>query len=77
MVGTLVATPGAEKSLERVAHFGVDSIAKGLSRAEAHGCSVVSGIEDVDEGISIAHLVSPTGDRFGLIVNPHFKVDSN
>lgn len=33
------------------------------------------GIEDVGEGIMITHLVSPKGDRFGLIVNPYFKVD--
>lgn len=51
--------------------------AEGLARAEAHGCTVVSGIEDLGEGISIAHLMSPSGDRFGLIVNPHFKVDSS
>lgn len=69
--------PGADMSFGPVTYIGVDSIAEGLARAEAHGCTVVSGIEDVGEGISITHLVSPTGDRFGLIVNPHFKVDSN
>lgn len=58
-------------------YIDVNSIAEGLARAEAHGCTVVSGIADVGEGISITHLMSPTGDRFGLIVNPHFKVDSN
>jgi predicted enzyme related to lactoylglutathione lyase len=67
--------PGADMSLGAVTYIGVYSIDEGLVRAEAHGCTVVSGIEDVGEGISITHLVSPTGDRFGLILNPHFKVD--
>lgn len=69
--------PGADVSLGPVTYIGVDSIEEGLARAEEHGCTVVSGIEDVGEGIMITHLLSPTGDRFGLIVNPHFKVDSD
>jgi predicted enzyme related to lactoylglutathione lyase len=67
--------PGADMALGPVTYMGVDSIAEGLVRAEAHGCTVVSGIEDVGEGIAITHLLSPTGERFGLIVNPHFSVD--
>lgn len=69
--------PGADISLGPVTYIGVDSISEGLARAEANGCTVVSGIEDVGGGIMIAHLVSPTGDRFGLILNSHFKVDSD
>lgn len=69
--------PGAEMALGAVTYIGVDSIVDGLARAKAHGSTVISGIEDVGEGISITHLVSPTGDRFGLIVNPHFKVDND
>ena len=67
--------PGAEMELGPVTYIGVDSIAEGLARAEAHGSTVVSPIEDVGEGISILHLLSPTGERFGLIYNPHYKVD--
>lgn len=69
--------PGAEVSLGAVTYIGVDSVEEGLARAEAQGSTVVSGIEDVGEGIKIVHLVSPMGDRFGLIFNPHSKVDSN
>ena len=68
--------PGADLAFGPVTYIGVDSIAEGLARAESHGSTVVSPIEDVGEGISIVHLLSPTGERFGLIVNPHFKVDS-
>jgi predicted enzyme related to lactoylglutathione lyase len=67
--------PGAEMAFGPVTYIGVDSIEEGLSRAQAHGSTVVSGIENVGDGISVVHLVSPTGERFGLIVNPHFKVD--
>jgi predicted enzyme related to lactoylglutathione lyase len=69
--------PGADMSFGPVTYFGIDSITEGLARAEANGCTVVSGIEDVGEGIMITHLLSPTGDRFGLIMSPHFKVDSD
>lgn len=68
--------PGADMSLGAVTYIGVDSMVEGLARAEAQKCTVVSGIEDVGGGILIAHLLSPTGDRFGLIENPHSKVDS-
>lgn len=44
-----------------------------LDEAKSGGASNVTDIGDVGGGIQIAHLVSPTGDRFGLIVNPHFK----
>lgn len=63
--------PGAEMEFGPVTYIGVDSIAEGLARAEAHGSTVVSPIEDVGEGIEIVHLVSPAGERFGLIFNPH------
>lgn len=68
--------PGADIGFGPVTYIGVDSIEEGLARAEANDSTVVSGIEDVGEGIKIVHLVSPTGERFGLIYNPHFKVDS-
>ena len=70
-------TPTIDMFLRVLTYIGVDSIAEGLARAESHSCTVASGIEDVGEEIQITHLVSPTGDRFGLIVNPYFKVDSN
>lgn len=63
--------PGAEIAFGPVTYIGVDSVEEGLARAEAQGSTVVSGIEDVGEGIKIVHLMSPTGDRFGLIYNPH------
>jgi predicted enzyme related to lactoylglutathione lyase len=67
--------PGAEMEFGPVTYIGVDSMDDALEKAIANGASVVSGIEDVGEGILIAHLTAPTGDRFGLIVNPHFKAD--
>lgn len=37
-----------------------------------NGAKVESDIEDVGDGIKVVQLISPTGERFGLIVNPHF-----
>ncbi len=68
--------PGAEMALGAVTYIGVDSIADGVAKAKAGGATVVSDIEDVGDGIQIVHMLSPTGDRFGLIVNPTFKAES-
>ncbi|HEX7405258.1 MAG TPA: hypothetical protein VF307_04970 [Candidatus Nanopelagicaceae bacterium] len=67
--------PGAALEYGPVTYIGVKSMAKALERAQANGATVVSPAEDVGDGIEIAHLMSPTGERFGLIVNPHFKID--
>ena len=56
-----------------VTYIGVESMSKALEHAKTKDASIVSDTEDVGDGILIAHLVSPTGERFGLIVNPHFK----
>lgn len=69
--------PGADVSLGPVTYIGVDSIAEGLTRAEAHGCTVFFGIEDAGEGIMITHGVLRKGGRFGSIPNPYFKVDGH
>lgn len=66
--------PGATMEFGPVTYIGVESMPAALERAELNGATVVSGSEDVGDGILIAHLISPTGERFGLIVNPHFKV---
>ncbi len=68
--------PGADMAYGPVTYLGVDSIQDGLAKAESLGSTVVSPIEDVGMGILIVHLMSPTGDRFGLIFNPHSEVDS-
>jgi predicted enzyme related to lactoylglutathione lyase len=67
--------PGAAMEFGPVTYIGVDSIADALARAEAHGSTVVSPVEDVGDGIEIVHLLSPTGERFGLIINPNFKAE--
>ena len=65
--------PGAAMEFGPVTYIGVESMPEALERAKANGATIVSDTEDVGDGILIAHLVSPTGERFGLIVNPHFK----
>jgi predicted enzyme related to lactoylglutathione lyase len=66
--------PGAAMEYGPVTYIGVLSMVEALERAQTSGASVTSPSEDVGDGIEIAHLMSPTGERFGLIVNPHFKV---
>ena len=67
--------PGAAMEFGPMTYIGVNSIEEALSWAKESGARVVSGIEDVGDRIQIAHLISPTGERFGLIVNPHFRTE--
>ena len=66
--------PGAAMKYGPVTYIGVQSMVEAIERAQTSGASVISPSEDVGDGIEIAHLMSPTEERFGLIVNPHFKV---
>jgi predicted enzyme related to lactoylglutathione lyase len=66
--------PGADMEFGPVTYIGVDSMVEALEKAVANGATVVSPAEDVGEGIEVAHLTSQTGERFGLIVNPNFKI---
>ena len=67
--------PGAAMEFGPITFIGVESIEESLALAKGKGAYVESEIENVGDGIKVAQLISPTGERFGLIFNPHNKTD--
>jgi predicted enzyme related to lactoylglutathione lyase len=57
-----------------VAYWGVRDLAATLKQLEARHVEVVSPLQDVGEGIKVATLSDPFGNRIGLIENPHFAL---
>lgn len=55
-----------------VAYWGVRDLNAVLERLVARGVSVPSPLRDVGEGILVATIEDPFGNRIGLIENPHF-----
>ncbi|HEU4850663.1 MAG TPA: VOC family protein [Telluria sp.] len=55
-----------------VAYWGVEDIDAEVARLTGLGATLVSGIEDVGEGIRVADLKDPFGNVLGLIKNPVF-----
>ncbi len=68
--------PGAAMEFGPITFIGVESIEETLVLAKESGAKVESGIEEVGDGIKVAQLISPTGERFGLIFNPHYESGS-
>ncbi len=67
--------PGGSMEQGPITYIGVESMAEAVKNAEAHGATIESAAQDVGEDIQVAALISPAGERFGLIVNPNFKLD--
>ena len=59
---------------EAVAYWGTDDVAAELARLTAMGVTVASPAKDVGDGIKVAIVLDPEGNRIGLIENPHFKL---
>lgn len=55
-----------------VAYWGTDDIAAEVARVAALGAAVVEPVADVGDGIRVATVADPFGNRVGLIQNPHF-----
>jgi predicted enzyme related to lactoylglutathione lyase len=58
-----------------VAYWGVADAAAALRRLESLGATIREPLQDVGEGIKVATVADPFGNSFGVIENPHFKVD--
>ena len=56
-----------------IAYWGVASIDAAVREFTTQGAEVVSGVQDVGEGIKVATVTDPFGNHIGLIENPHFK----
>jgi predicted enzyme related to lactoylglutathione lyase len=56
--------------------WGVDNVAGEVARLVALGATVVEAVTDVGEGIRVAAVRDPFGNRLGLIENPHFDASA-
>jgi len=52
--------------------WGVADIDEAFQRLVALGASMLDPIVDVGEGIKVAAVTDPFGNRLGIIQNPHF-----
>ena len=53
--------------------WGVADVADAHARLLAVGAAALEPVADVGEGIRVAAVTDPFGNRLGLIQNPHFK----
>ena len=56
-------------------YWGVEDITSVIDHLISEKAILLSGITDVGDGIRVAELQSPEGQRIGLIFNPHFQVE--
>lgn len=66
--------PGGEPGLSGVqVYWGVVDAATELARLVALGAEVHEPVKDVGDGIKVASVRDPFGNRFCIIENSHFK----
>jgi predicted enzyme related to lactoylglutathione lyase len=58
-----------------IAYWGVDDIEAALARLVELGATDRSGVQEVGGDIRMASVADPFGNVFGLIQNPHFKLE--
>ncbi len=63
------------KGNNAVAFWGVEDIGKAQQKLLQLGAEKISEITDVGEGIQVATVRDPFGNVFGIIENPHFKIE--
>jgi len=56
--------------------WGVQSAEAAYARLLELGATALEPVTDVGEGIKVAAVTDPFGNRFGVIENPHFKAAS-
>ena len=59
-----------------VAYWGVRDLKQVLADLVVKGVTVHSPLQEVGEGILVAAIEDPFGNRIGLIENPHFTLSS-
>jgi predicted enzyme related to lactoylglutathione lyase len=57
-----------------VPYWGVDAAAAALKQLLEQGATLHEDVQDVGEGIKVATVKDPFGNVFGVIENPHFKL---
>jgi predicted enzyme related to lactoylglutathione lyase len=68
----LLPTDRTEPPSGGQSYWGVVDIAAAWDDLISRGAQPVSAPQDVGEGITLAVLVDPAGNRLGIIENPHF-----
>ena len=66
---------GAEKADGAVAYWGVENAEAAYQRVIALGATPHEAVQDVGEGIKVGTVKDPFGNVFGIIENPHFKLN--
>jgi predicted enzyme related to lactoylglutathione lyase len=66
---------GAAGAGGSVAHWRVPDITAAVEHFTQLGAELVAPIQDVGEGIKVATVADPFGNRIGLIENPHFRAE--
>lgn len=59
---------------EAVPYWGTPDIEAEVARITAFGATVPAPVKDVGDGIKVAVVLDPDGNRVGLIENPHFRL---
>jgi predicted enzyme related to lactoylglutathione lyase len=57
------------------AYWGVDDAREAYKRLQELGATKHHDVQDVGEGILVADVMDPFGNIFGVIQNPHFKIE--
>lgn len=64
-----------DKAQGAVAYWGVSSAEVALNRVIKLGATKLDDVQDVGGGIKVAAVKDPFGNVFGIIENPHFKLE--
>ena len=68
---------GVAKGNNVIAYWGVPNAESAFQRLLAQGAKKHADVQDVGDGIKVASVTDPFGNVFGVIENPHFKLESS
>jgi predicted enzyme related to lactoylglutathione lyase len=66
---------GITKGNNIIVYWGVENLETALEHTLKLGAKTNSDIQDVVGGIKLVTVIDPFGNVFGIIENPHFKLD--
>ena len=66
---------GKVKINNLLAYWGVDDVDAAFDELISQGATEIEEPMDVGEGIIVASVKDPWGNAFGIIYNPHFKLE--
>lgn len=67
---------GASGAGGSTAYWGVSNAERSVAQIVAAGATVSSPVAEVGDGIKVAVVLDPFGNRIGIIENPHFDASS-